>query len=146
MSRYLAVKNLCTIWKRWMDLPPMPLITICWFSSVLRAQFLGDLRLAYLSDLLFGCKDSEKFSITRIQQSFLEIFKQKGRERCDKIHIVSLNPISAAKYFWRFSVMFIVRACDVEVANPSTCFSNVTMPFSPSLGNQCIPIEDVWFM
>ena len=31
-------------------------------SSVLRAQFLGDLRLAYLSDLLLGCKDNENVS------------------------------------------------------------------------------------
>jgi len=29
------------------------------------------------------------------------------------------------------SVIFIVRACDVEVENPSTCFSKVTMPLSP---------------
>ena len=46
-----------------MDLPPMPLITICWFSSVLLTQVLGDLHLAYFSDLLFGCKDSENFSV-----------------------------------------------------------------------------------
>jgi hypothetical protein len=57
-----------------MDLPPMPLITICWFSSVLRAQFLGDLRLAYLSDLLFGCKDSENYSFYKEDRSFFRVF------------------------------------------------------------------------
>ena len=72
MSRCLVATNLCTIWKRWMDLPPMLLITICWFSSVLRAQFLGDLRLAYLSNLLFGCKVSEKSSTKAIFACFLE--------------------------------------------------------------------------
>ena len=44
------------------------------FSSVLRAQFLGDLRLAYLSDLLFGCKDSENFSFHKEDSTFFRVF------------------------------------------------------------------------
>ena len=61
---YLAVTNVCTIWERWMNIPPIVQIAICRFPSAQQTLFLGDLRLAYLSDLLFGCKDSEKFSIS----------------------------------------------------------------------------------
>ena len=43
-------------------------------SSVLRAQFLGDLRLAYLSDLLFGCKDSEYFSFHKEDSTVFRVF------------------------------------------------------------------------
>jgi hypothetical protein len=57
-----------------MDLPPIVQITICWFSSVLRVQFLGDLRLAYLSDLLFGCKDSENYSFSKDDSTFFIVF------------------------------------------------------------------------
>jgi hypothetical protein len=57
-----------------MDLPPTLQITTCWFSSVLRAQFLGDLRLAYLSDLLFGCKDSENYSFGKEDSTFFRVF------------------------------------------------------------------------
>jgi hypothetical protein len=57
-----------------MDLPPIVQITTCWFSSVLQAQFLGDLHLAYLSDLLFGCKDSENFSFLKEDSTFFRVF------------------------------------------------------------------------
>ena len=43
-------------------------------SFVLRVQFLGDLRLAYLSDLLFGCKDSENFSFCKEDSTFFRVF------------------------------------------------------------------------
>ena len=46
-----------------MDSLQVPQKAIYWFSSVPLTLVLGDLHLAYFSDLLFGCKDSENFSV-----------------------------------------------------------------------------------
>jgi len=71
--------------------PPMLQITICWFSSVLRAQFLGDLRLAYLSDLLLGCKDSENVSFCNIIELFLEFFMNMRYTKGYILPIIACN-------------------------------------------------------
>ena len=43
-------------------------------SSVPLALILGDLRLAYLSNLLFGCKVSENFSSHKDDSTFFRFF------------------------------------------------------------------------
>ncbi len=86
--------------------------TIYWFSSVLQEQVSGDLRLAYLSDLLFGCKDSEKFSIIHIHYFFFDFIKQKGRETCDNTHcfpksgLISTNTLESLQFLLNVLQLF----------------------------------------
>jgi len=58
-----------------MDSLQVPQKAIYWFSSVPLTLVLGDLHLAYHSDLLFGYKVSEKFSIKIKFGFFLEFIK-----------------------------------------------------------------------
>ena len=93
MSRCLAEKNWYTILKRWMDLPLMLLIAIYWFSSVPLTLFSGDLRLAYLSDLLFGCKDSENYSFYKEDSPIFRVFYEHLIDCIGNIQIYLALPL-----------------------------------------------------